>query len=563
MFTFVPRIITGFFFAVVAFAPVHSVSAQAANLVSNGGFETESAFSTSTPENWIRGRWGTNTAVFSYPVSGPDASRAARVSITSYASGDAKWAFTPVSVTAGRTYEYRDSYTADVPTYVTVEIRLSSGTLIYNDIGFPAPSATWKSQSFRFTAPANAQSVTVFHLINQTGTLTVDDVSLHDMTPPPPSPENLILNPSFEEVGNGLPINWGRGRWGVHDASYIFPIAARTGANAARVSITSYTSGDAKWHFAHVPVSAGATYEFSDYYKSTVGTRVVIQWKRADGSFSYLDIGAPGASSPWSLFSKSFVVPVGVVSLSVFHVLKSTGTLDLDDVSLRKVAASDPTKFDQGYVSFNFDDGWLSMYENAIPILDQAGFKSTQFIISERLGGNFPGYVKPDQVRQMQASGHEIGGHTRTHPDLTTLSPADARDEIVRGRQDLLNIGAMPVNVFAYPFGGYNAEIQQMVRDAGFITGRSSDGGSNAKNADRYVLRRQPMTNSTTFAQVKGYIDAARAERQWVILLFHEVNESGNFFAVTPAFLQQVIDYLKSQGIVPITMKQGIDRMNQ
>ena len=105
------------------------------------------------------------------------------------------------------------------------------------------------------------------------------------------------------------------------------------------------------------------------------------------------------------------------------------------------------------------------------------------------------------------------------------------------GRQDLLNIGAMPVNVFAYPFGGYNAEIQQMVRDAGFITGRSSDGGSNAKNADRYVLRRQPMTNSTTFAQVKGYIDAARAERQWVILLFHEVNESGNFFAVTPAFL--------------------------
>ena len=38
----------------------------------------------------------------------------------------------------------------------------------------------------------------------------------------------------------------------------------------------------------------------------------------------------------------------------------------------------------RGLVSINFDDGYQSMYDNGLPILDAAGLKSTQYIITQQ-----------------------------------------------------------------------------------------------------------------------------------------------------------------------------------
>src|SRR5262245_14007263 len=96
-------------------------------------------------------------------------------------------------------------------------------------------------------------------------------------------------------------------------------------------------------------------------------------------------------------------------------------------------SAGSPT---EGVVSINFDDGYESAYENGLPIVEDAGFKTTQFIITKVVGG--PGYVTRGQILAMQNSGHEIGDHTRTHPNLTTLSPAQQKNEIVGAQQDLI-----------------------------------------------------------------------------------------------------------------------------
>ena len=114
----------------------------------------------------------------------------------------------------------------------------------------------------------------------------------------------------------------------------------------------------------------------------------------------------------------------------------------------------------------------------------------------------------------------------------------------------------------AYPLGAYNNNIKQLVQNAGHIAGRSSDGGYNDKLTDHYALRRQPMVNTTTFNQVKNYIDTARADKTWVILLFHEIDNSGHQYSVTPALFQQIVNYLDQINITPITVKEGITKMN-
>ncbi len=540
----------------------------ATNLIPNSDFEVASTTNPSLPQSWSPGRWGTNTATFSYSVSSGNGSKAVSINISSYTSGDAKWAFKPVSIAGGHTYEYSDEYISDTSTYITLEYTLSDGTKSYPDIAQPAPTSSWKKESVRFTAPANATSVSVFHLINKTGSLSIDNATLVEVAPSqPPAPDstNWISNPSLEfDAGNNMPVNWYKGSWGSNTATFSYPTPGFDGINAAKVTLTNYISGDAKWYFKEVPVKAGTNYQFTDNYKSTSNVFVTAQLRKSDGTISFLDIGKQGPSSSWTEFKYVFTVPQNVVSLTIFHLIKSNGSLEIDNYKLieTNLPPTDPSKFDQGYVSINFDDGWLSAYQNAFPQLTNYGFVSDQFIVTGRMSGSFPGYVTQSEILDMQSNGGVIGAHTIDHVDLTSVSQAEADRQISQSRQDLFSIGITPVNIFSYPFGGYNSTVQQLVKNAGYIAARSSDGGYNDKFTNKFALKRQPMLNTTTLADVQNYIDTAIRNKTWVILLFHEINNSGDTYAVTPQLFAQILDYLNQKGIKPISIQQGVNMIN-
>ena len=92
---------------------------------------------------------------------------------------------------------------------------------------------------------------------------------------------------------------------------------------------------------------------------------------------------------------------------------------------------------------------------------------------AERLGQPLPALMMSrGQVRELADAGMEIGGHTRTHPILTSLSDAAARAEIADGRDELQALIGGPVRLFAYPNGkpgtDYTATHARMVRELGF-----------------------------------------------------------------------------------------------
>lgn len=98
------------------------------------------------------------------------------------------------------------------------------------------------------------------------------------------------------------------------------------------------------------------------------------------------------------------------------------------------------------------------------------------------------------QVRRLGSLGMDVGAHTVSHPILTRLEPASARQEILQSKRHLEELLDRPVRLFAYPNGvprqDYMAEHVRMVRDAGFAAAVSTSWGTSTRNSDRFQLPR-------------------------------------------------------------------------
>lgn len=211
-------------------------------------------------------------------------------------------------------------------------------------------------------------------------------------------------------------------------------------------------------------------------------------------------------------------------------------------------------------LSFNFDDGFESAYLLAHPIVQAAGFKTSQYIITGKMDN--PGYITREQVLALQAAGDEIGVHTRTHPYLTQLSLVQDMWEIKGAKQDLLDLGIATTTTFAYPYGNYSPAVEDAVKSAGFFGARTTKPGLNDNSTDPFQLFYVGMNASSTLSGTMHAIDDAIAKKKWIILVFHRVNETG-YENVSDAFVKQVVDYVKQKNIPVVTTAQGLTMLTR
>jgi peptidoglycan/xylan/chitin deacetylase (PgdA/CDA1 family) len=114
----------------------------------------------------------------------------------------------------------------------------------------------------------------------------------------------------------------------------------------------------------------------------------------------------------------------------------------------------------------SFDDGYRSDADIALPVLRRLGWPGVLFLELGRL--DRPDGLTRAQVRTLMAAGWELGAHTITHPDLTTLRPPPLRREVAGSRRILRRDFHVAVVDFAYPLGRYDRAVVREVRSAGF-----------------------------------------------------------------------------------------------
>lgn len=138
-------------------------------------------------------------------------------------------------------------------------------------------------------------------------------------------------------------------------------------------------------------------------------------------------------------------------------------------------------------VVITFDDGWLSQYEHALPVLEQMHFPATFFVITLQVGRGSM-YMGVDDLKELQRVGMTIASHSRTHPNLTKVSDAQLREEVLGSRKDLQKMLGVTPDLFAYPYGSWNRRVAAAVKVAGYRAARAYPGGAWNDATDRYAL---------------------------------------------------------------------------
>jgi peptidoglycan/xylan/chitin deacetylase (PgdA/CDA1 family) len=185
-------------------------------------------------------------------------------------------------------------------------------------------------------------------------------------------------------------------------------------------------------------------------------------------------------------------------------------------------------------VTIGFDDG-RETQANAGAILANYGFAGTFYLISGGGGSTFgldnPGFLTQAQAHALASEGHEIGGHTRSHPQLTTLATAGQTTEICGGRQDLINDGLGTPVSFAYPYGSYDTSAMGVARSCGYTSARSVDNGLDAipPAVPMAVNAFESVTSApnryVSVSDLQAWVQSAEnsSNQKWANLYWHDV----------------------------------------
>lgn len=161
-------------------------------------------------------------------------------------------------------------------------------------------------------------------------------------------------------------------------------------------------------------------------------------------------------------------------------------------------------------VAISFDDSYVSVYDSAFPRLKKRGWPFTFFVNTDSVSTSKL-FVSWDQLREMSKHGVTIANHTTRHNHLPRREKTETvkqwririAAEITNAQEKIeQEIGSAP-KILAYPFGEYDADVQQIAKQLGFIAfGQQS--GALYEKGDLQSVPRFPFGGS--FIELDDFI---------------------------------------------------------
>jgi peptidoglycan/xylan/chitin deacetylase (PgdA/CDA1 family) len=150
-------------------------------------------------------------------------------------------------------------------------------------------------------------------------------------------------------------------------------------------------------------------------------------------------------------------------------------------------------------VVITFDDGWISVYDIAFPILKEYDFPATIFIYTDFVGGGKAMSWK--HIKELSEAGFDIQCQTKTHRNLTVLKNKESFREYFDSLEMEISYPKKMIetklnkecNCLAYPYGKTNNLVIAMLKKHGYRAAFTVDNQSNPFFIDKYKISRSAI----------------------------------------------------------------------
>ncbi|MCK4957064.1 MAG: polysaccharide deacetylase family protein [Candidatus Cloacimonetes bacterium] len=214
------------------------------------------------------------------------------------------------------------------------------------------------------------------------------------------------------------------------------------------------------------------------------------------------------------------------------------------------------------YIVITFDDEYESQYTHALPILDEFGYKVTNFINTGKIGSR--GKCNWQQIEDLEfVHGWETGGHTLNHPYLPNCDLEVVKYEVHQDWLNLKNRG-LSHESFALPSGSVCEEHLGIILDD-YKNLRCSMDNVSFYPIDRTMLGYFSYDSSfTPQTMISRFIRAVENKEYAVILGFHKIHPDDEGFGgnCPPDEFREIMKWLYDNDFEVITIKELMKKQN-
>ena len=149
-------------------------------------------------------------------------------------------------------------------------------------------------------------------------------------------------------------------------------------------------------------------------------------------------------------------------------------------------------------IVITFDDGYRDSYTAAYPLMAAVNYRGVIFPYVTKLQSN-KGIIV-EELKELVAAGWEVGSHTYSHPDLTTLSDSECERELTESRQVLSDLTGFEVTSLCYPAGRFNDAVVNTAALAGYDMAVTTKSGMASYEQYSLLLKRIRVNRSDSLS---------------------------------------------------------------
>lgn len=201
-----------------------------------------------------------------------------------------------------------------------------------------------------------------------------------------------------------------------------------------------------------------------------------------------------------------------------------------------KINNKEPLKDNNLYAGITFDDGFVSVMDNGLPVLFEHNIPCTIFITTGYMGMP-PLWIKKAEhpflaekivdekqlIKMSKSNLVTIGAHCVNHPDLLSLNLEHARKEMVDSKETLEKIMGYAIELFSFPHGSFNPPLVNLARECGFSRVFTINPGLAFNTPDEFITDRVHADPGESLLEIRlklagayRWLPKAYAFKKWI-----------------------------------------------